>query len=79
MQILVLKSAQKELQMLDSTTRERIRSAICNLPAGDVKSLTGYKGLYRLRVGNYRTIFQMDAEKIIVRAILPRGQVYKRI
>ncbi|MCD8089127.1 MAG: type II toxin-antitoxin system RelE/ParE family toxin [Clostridiales bacterium] len=50
------KQALKFLQKQDKPTRQRLIEAIDNLPMGDVKKLQGRNG-YRLRVGNYRIIF----------------------
>ena len=55
----------------------RIKKAINSLPAGDVKKLTGYKNMYRLRVGDYRIIFEKDSNKYHVIKIDNRGDVYK--
>ncbi len=44
-----------------------------------VKKLTGdLRGLYRLRVGEYRVIFKLDPKEkqITVISILPRGAAY---
>ncbi|MEM1552964.1 MAG: hypothetical protein QXH03_09910 [Candidatus Bathyarchaeia archaeon] len=39
----------------------------------DVVKLRGYKNHYRLRVGKYRVLFELEAErKIIVYAVLPK-------
>ena len=50
-----------------------------NLPAGDVKKLQGIKDDYRLRVGDLRVIFSVINDTIIIKDVLPRGQVYKRL
>jgi mRNA interferase RelE/StbE len=45
----------------------------------DVRNLEGeFQGYYRLRVGEYRLIFEVDPinRKISVDAIAPRGQAY---
>lgn len=76
MQIEYSKQAERFLKKQDAATRERIRNAINNLPAGDVKKLQGRKG-YRLRVGNYRVIFDMEGHVLYIERIDNRGQVYK--
>lgn len=65
--------------MLDRSTKQRIREAIEKLPAGDVKKLKGFQYDYRLRVGNYRILFQSKGGGIIIKDVLPRGQVYKNL
>ena len=55
----------------------RIKKAINALPAGDIKKLTGYANMYRLRVGDFRILFEKDDEKYHVIKIDNRGSVYK--
>lgn len=75
MDIRYSKQAEKFLKKQDAVTRERIRDAIQNLPSGDVKKLQGKNG-YRLRVGDYRVIFDNDGNVIYVERVHNRGQVY---
>ena len=44
------------------------------------KQLKGHRGLYRLRVGDYRIIYSVDNGKLIVRVVDAgnRGQIYNR-
>lgn len=70
------KQAEKFLKKQDADTRSRIRSAIHNLPDGDVKRLRGRNG-YRLRVGSYRVIFDTYGHVLRIERIDIRGQVYK--
>lgn len=72
------KQAEKFLKKQDVNTRTRIRNAIHNLPAGDVKKLQGRNG-YRLRVGNYRIIFDRDGNILYIERIDNRGQIYKEV
>jgi mRNA-degrading endonuclease RelE of RelBE toxin-antitoxin system len=53
--------------------------AAASSQTGDVKSLAG-SDLFRLRVGDYREIFAIDAmsQVITVELIRTRGDVYKR-
>ena len=69
----------KYINAADKPTKERLKDAIHSLPLGDVKKLQGYQNDYRLRVGNIRVIFSIEDETIIIKCILPRGQVYKHI
>lgn len=80
MDIIFTKQAIKQTEKLDKVTKQRIKIAIDNLPLGDVKRLQGQKNpLFRLRVGDFRILFEMTAEQIKIRYILPRGEVYKNI
>jgi mRNA interferase RelE/StbE len=44
---------------------------------GDVKRLTDYTPEYRLRVGDYRILFETEKDKIIIYRIRHRKDVYK--
>ena len=44
---------------------------------GDVKKLTNFTPEYRLRVGNYRVLFETESNKIIVYRIIHRKDAYK--
>ena len=43
----------------------------------DIKWLSGYDNLYRLRIGTYRIIFQNIDEKVRILFIWKRWDVYK--
>lgn len=82
--LLIKKQAKKALQNLTRTDRNRIAEKIKLLgdnpdnPILDVKPLQG-EPYYRLRVGQWRIIFDRDDEvKIIaIEKIKPRGGAYK--
>ena len=76
--ITLSKSAAKSLVALDKPTQARIVAGIRKLPAGDIKKLKGYTAAFRLRIGDYRVIFEMSAVDIYVSDILPRGEAYKK-
>jgi mRNA interferase RelE/StbE len=63
------KSAQKELKKLPPQTRLRISKAIYNLSlnprTGKVRPMVGIKS-WRLRVGDYRVIYDIQDKKLIV-------------
>lgn len=71
------RSSLKALKRMDTITKQRMKSAIEGIPEGDIKKLKGYSIAYRLRVGGYRILFDMDGENIFIQDILPRGSAYK--
>lgn len=75
------KDCVKYLKKLDRNTQVRIIKAINQLPFGNVKKLQGSFADYRLRVGDYRIIFNKDDENILISIIkiAPRGEVYKKL
>jgi mRNA interferase RelE/StbE len=61
------KPAAKEFDALPDAIRESIRQALDQyaiLGVGDVRPLSGRKG-FRLRVGDYRVLFDQDRQTII--------------
>ena len=81
--ILIEKLAEKFILRLPKPEKERVLKAIYRLPEeGDIKQLKGKKsrGLYRLRVGDYRIIYTVDNGRLIVCVIDAgnRGQIYNR-
>ncbi len=61
--------------------KERIKYALTKLESFpddlDVKKLKGFKNKYRIRVGNYRVIIELQKDVIIVIDILPRKIAYR--
>lgn len=56
--------------------QKQIRDAIEKIPLGDIVK---YKNFYRLRVRNFRVIFDwISDEQILVLLVENRGQSYKR-
>jgi len=45
--------------------------------SGDVKKLRGSKNEYRLRVGNYRVLFELAGKRIVVYALGQRKDIYR--
>lgn len=67
--VLIEKLAEKFIVKLPKPDKERVLRAIYKLPEGnDIKELKGKqnKGLYRLRVGDYRIIYTIDNGKLVV-------------
>ncbi|MBQ8638836.1 MAG: type II toxin-antitoxin system RelE/ParE family toxin [Lachnospiraceae bacterium] len=78
-QIIYSKKAVKFLQKLDRPTQKRLVTAISKLPlVGDIKKLQGVDG-YRLRVGNFRVLFDVNGIIIDIIEIGNRGDIYKGV
>lgn len=79
-QIIIRKPAKKFIDKLPTNEKRRILFAIEQLPhAGDIKKLQGTTGYYRLRVGDYRILYTVDHDELIVcvAAAGNRGEIYK--
>jgi len=57
--------------------RQRIMEAIQKIPEGDIKALKSLDSYLRLRVGDYRIIFVVEDDTVIIRDVGNRGDVYK--
>lgn len=82
-EIIIEKLAEKFITKLPKPEKERILKAIFELPNGtDIKQLKGKKskGFYRLRVGDYRIIYSINNEKLIIYVVDAgnRGQIYNK-
>lgn len=81
-QYIVLKPAERYLKRTQPKIRQRISNELDKLLADptqvDFKKLKGRDG-YRLRVGGYRVLIQVQRQKrlFIITNIGPRGDVYK--
>lgn len=71
--VIYTKRAMKNIKSLDF----RVKDGIEKIPFGDIKKLQGYSNLYRLRIGDYRVIYEVWDEGIVIDAVLPRGEAYK--
>jgi mRNA interferase RelE/StbE len=74
--IVLSHAADKDVKRLPANLRKRIVTAIAKLPAGDVKKLQGREG-YRLRVGDFRVLYEVEGDTITVLAVGPRGGIYR--
>lgn len=71
--------AAKDLDALDRSTARRVLEKIRGLEndlAGDVKRLTNFTSEYRLRVGDYRVLFETEGDRVIIYRIKHRSHAY---
>lgn len=89
MTVILSKQAKKFIEKQDKNTRQRLRQAIEDLesdePKGDILRMTNAH-TYRVRVGDYRIIFEYRNGKINIEVIdyiyvlkiNNRGEIYKK-
>lgn len=80
-QVVIERPAQKYILKQPREQQERILRAIYKLPGeGDIKPLSGLDEMYRLRVGDYRVIYTIERDVLIVRVVRVgnRGDIYKK-
>ena len=77
------REARKVLAKMPRDVRELVVSKIEGLArdpfgAANVKQLVGRPG-YRLRVGDWRVIYDVESERLLVRVLKvgPRGEIYE--
>lgn len=81
--ILYAESALKQLRKIDRSVAQRIIRAIDGLsseprPVGSIK-LVGGSGELRIRVGNYRVVYEINDDEVVVLVlrVAHRREVYR--
>jgi mRNA interferase RelE/StbE len=69
-QVIIHRKAERVLKRLDGDMLERIRQAIRGLANEPrhlgYKKLAGYENLYRIRVGDWRIIYAIEDDELII-------------
>lgn len=80
MQINIRRSAIKDMRKIDKKNKKRIHTKILELArfpeVTNVKKLTNFEPAYRLRVGNYRILFDVFEDTIEIGRVLHRKDSY---
>jgi len=83
--VIVERQAEKTLRRLPKEVLSRVDRLLMSLaeeprPAG-CKKLRGYENLYRLRVGDWRLIYAIEDDQLVVLIIevAPRGEAYRNL
>lgn len=72
--------AEKDLRRVPQGDQRRIIERIETLSEdlkGDVKKLTDHTPEYRLRVGRWRVLFEIEGKAIIIYRVIPRAIAYR--
>ena len=84
-QVLYRASVKRDMRRLDAPTIKRIDAAILGLadnprPAGCIR-LSGQSDLWRIRVGDYRVLYEIHDDRLIVVvvAVAHRREVYRGV
>ena len=82
MKINLRKSAVKDLRRIAHADKKRIHTKIKSLTdfpnTSGCKKLTNFEPAYRLRVGDYRILFDVIGDIIEIARVLHRKESYKR-
>jgi mRNA interferase RelE/StbE len=80
MQIEIRKSAIKDLKQISEPYKTTIHNKVLELKnfpnLQNIKKLTNFEPAYRLRVGDYRVLFDVEKELIIIGRVLHRKESY---
>jgi len=72
--------ALKDLKRLPPDQQDRLLEKVAALQnglAGDVKRLTNFTPEYRLRVGDYRVLFELAGPTVVIYRVVHRKDAYK--
>lgn len=72
-------SVKKDLKKIDKRFLDKIFDGIDKLQnnlEGDVKKLTNFIPEYRLRIGDYRVLFEIEDNQILIYKIVHRKEAY---
>lgn len=78
-QVALMPRAIKDLKRIPKPRSTQITEKLHSLEdglKGDIKRLTHHSPEYRLRVGDYRVLFEVEGNKVIVYRIKPRQNAY---
>ena len=70
----------KDLDSLPADIAKRVVEKASRLSQnleGDVKRLTNFTPEYRLRVGDYRVLFEVEGNRVVVYRVRHRREVYR--
>lgn len=79
-EIEIRKRAEKDLASIPKSDAQHITDAIFAMEdglVGDIKKLANFSPEYRLRIGNWRILFEVSINRIIIYRILHRKEAYR--
>jgi mRNA interferase RelE/StbE len=82
-EVILTRQAERALRRLPRPLLQRLDHALAALAENptppDCKKLVGHPDLYRVRVGDWRIVYTLEAQRLVVLVIriAPRGEVYR--
>ena len=81
MRIEIRKSAIRDLQKINEPFKSKLHEKIISLKnfpnLSNIKKLTNFEPAYRLRVGDYRVLFDIIEDTIFIGRVLHRKESYE--
>ncbi len=80
MEIILSKQSSKYYQKAPSQLQAKFDKAFEDIlkGEGDIVAMKGEPGFFRMRVGDFRIIFSVTADSVVIEKIGPLGDVYKK-
>ncbi len=79
--IIFTESALKDINKLENHIKQQIGiklKSYCEAPYNFARKLSNFKiGTYRFRIGDYRVIFDVDIQNLVILRIGHRKEIYK--
>ncbi len=78
--VILTDEVKAELRALPLALRRKIGHKLFLLEddlSGNVKKLKGSRNGYRLRIGDYRALFELEGRTVTVYAVGPRKDIYR--
>ncbi len=79
----ISKRGERDLAAVPVQERKRVSEGLRQLgeesPSVDVKALVGHTGWYRLRVGNWRVLYFLDDDGVIIERIINRRDLERSV
>jgi mRNA interferase RelE/StbE len=79
--VLIERNAIKEIKKFPANDIKRIKDVLKKLPdfpdGMDVKKLAGTRNIYRVRVGDYRILLELEIYTLKVFSVIHRKKAYK--
>jgi mRNA interferase RelE/StbE len=72
--------AMKDLELLSAEDRQRVSARIDELRndlQGDMKRLRNFIPRFRMRSGDYRVLFEVEASRVVIYRVRHRRDVYR--
>jgi mRNA interferase RelE/StbE len=68
----------RDAKKLPESLREPLQNVILSVKdVPNLKKLSGYKNVYRIRVGEYRIGLYVEEDTVVFTRILPRKEIYR--
>ena len=78
--LVITRRAEKDLEGIPKSDALRIHTAILAMKSdlsGDVKKLVNHVPEYRLRIGDWRVLFAVEIDTIVIARVLNRKEAYR--